>query len=315
MSHRGLRRGRWLTVGRVRTDVNGGGAELLVAAIQMGSSLGDPDGNRERGVGWLRRAAEEGVGLAVLPELSVSGYAPPTREDALRMAEPVPGPSVEAWGEVAREAGMMVVGGLTEREGDRCYNAAVAVNLDGSATVYRKAHLFEGERKVFDPGDTGFPVIDAPFGKVGVLICYDLRFPEALRTLAVRGAQVVAVPTAWVTLTGRRRDDHGVSMQAYCAQALASMNRVFMVCAAMIGRFRDTEFLGNSLVTDVTGWPLAGPADDRSERLVLATVNPTLALSKAITPENDLLADRRPELYETGGPGPPRSFAPNGVGA
>jgi predicted amidohydrolase len=302
-------------VGTIRTGVNGGRAELVVAAIQMSSSLGDPDGNRERGIGWLRRAAEEGAELAVLPELSVCGYAPGTRDDALRVAEPVPGPSVEAWAEVARDAGMIVVGGLAEREGDRCYNAAVAVSLDGSVTVYRKAHLFERERKVFDPGDTGFPVIDAPFGKLGVLICYDLRFPEALRTLVVRGAQVVAVPTAWVTLSGRRRDDHGVSMQAYCAQALASMNRVFMVCAAMVGRFRDTRFLGNSLVTDVTGWPLAGPADEKSERLVLATVDPTLALSKAITPENDLLADRRPELYETEGAGSPKPFAPNGVGA
>ncbi|MGH2686141.1 MAG: nitrilase-related carbon-nitrogen hydrolase [Actinomycetota bacterium] len=275
------------------------GTGLLAAAAQIRCAVGETEANRQRGLDWLERAADQGAGLAVLPELSVPGYAPPTREEAMRLAEPVPGPSTEAWAGLARRTGMTIVGGLAERDGDGCYNAAVAVTPDGATAVYRKAHLFERERDVFDAGDTGFEAVAAPFGTLGMLICYDLRFPEAMRTLALKSVEVVAVPTAWVTLAGRRTDDAGVSIQAYCALASASMNRVFLVCAGMVGPFRDTAFLGNSLITDVTGWPLAGPADGESELLLVATIDPSAARSKAITPRNDLLAERRTDLYET----------------
>jgi N-carbamoylputrescine amidase len=278
-----------------------GGAGLVAAAVQMRSAVGETEANRRRGLAWLQRAADEGAGLAVLPELGVTGYAPATRDEAIRLAEPVPGPSTDRWADLARRTGMTIVGGLAERDGDRCYNAAATVTPDGTTSVYRKAHLFDREREVFDPGDTGFATVTTPFGTLGVLICFDLRFPEAARTLALRGAEVVAVPTAWITLAGRRTDHSGVSIQAYCAQASASMNRVFMVCAGMVGPFRDTAFLGNSLITDVTGWPLTGPADAESETLLTATIDPSAARSKAITPQNDLLADRRTDLYEIEG--------------
>lgn len=271
---------------------------VLVAAVQMETTIGDTEGNRGRALGWLDGAAEAGANVAVLPELSVTGYAPATRQEAMRLAEPIPGPSVDAWAEIAERTGMIVVGGVCERVGDRCYNAAAVVGPEGALAVYRKAHLFEREQQVFDPGDSGFPVVETPFGRVGVLICYDLRFPEAIRTLVLRGAEIVAVPTAWVTLSGRLRDERGVCIQAYCAQALASMNRVYVACASMVGPFRDTEFLGNSLITDVSGWPLAGPASGGGEDLLLARIRPASARSKRITPQNDLIRDRRPELYE-----------------
>lgn len=275
---------------------------ITVSAIQFAATLGDVDGNLRRSLDWLERSATAGALVAVLPELALSGYAPATRREALRLSEPVPGPAVEAWAEMARDRNMVVVAGLCERDEDRCYNTAVAVGPGGLLGRYRKAHLFEREREVFDPGDTGFQVVDATFARLGMLVCYDLRFPEAVRTLAVRGADLIVVPTAWVSLSGRATDARAWGIQAYVAMAHASMNRVFMACAGMVGPFQRSRFLGNSLVADVSGWPLAGPAGRDDEELVTASIRVADARSKNLTAWNDLLGDRRFDLYDVEGP-------------
>jgi N-carbamoylputrescine amidase len=275
---------------------------VTVAAIPFAATVGDVAGNLERSLDRLARASDAGARLAVLPELALTGYAPATRDEALELAQPVPaGPAVEAWGRLARERDLVVVAGMCERDGDRCYNTAVAVGPGGVLSRYRKAHLFEREHEVFDQGDTGFPVIDTPFGRLGMLVCYDLRFPDAVRTLALRGAEVVAVPTAWVSLSGRATDLEGRGIQLYVAMAHASMNRLFMVCAGMVGPFRDGWFLGNSVIADVTGWPLEGPTGAQDEGTLRASIRVGEARSKALTPSNDLLRDRRIDLYDLQG--------------
>jgi N-carbamoylputrescine amidase len=287
--------------GKPSQEAYGPGDEAVtVAAVQMAAPLGDKERNLRRSLEWLSQAAHAGARLAVLPELCLSGYGPSTREEAFHLAESLSGPSVAAWIDLAAQTGLVIVGGLSERKGLRCYNSAVAVDRNGILGVYRKAHLFERESAVFDPGDTGFPVVDLGFARLGMLVCYDLRFPEAVRTLALSGADIVAVPTAWVTLSGRPRDDRGVCIQAYCAMAHASMNRMFLVCADTVGPFRDTEFLGNSLIVDITGWPVSGPAGPREETLLTASLVPTRARDKHITPYNDILGDRRLDLYQSG---------------
>ncbi|MDR7455303.1 MAG: nitrilase-related carbon-nitrogen hydrolase, partial [Armatimonadota bacterium] len=150
-----------------------------IAVIQMAAPWSTPAAARAHSVGLLRRAAAAGAQLAVLPELCTISYDFRGRGDVEPHAEPLDGPSVRAWEAVARETGLHVVAGLPERDGETLYNSAVVVGPGGLLGAYRKAHLYAFERGIFAPGAGGFPVWHLPVGRVGVLICYDLRFAEA----------------------------------------------------------------------------------------------------------------------------------------
>lgn len=271
---------------------------LTVAALQLESQVGETEANVQRSIAWLDQAANGGARLAVLPELCNIGYPPASRAEALQLAEGLSGPTLEAWCAWSRRRDAYLVAGFCERHGERCYNSAAVIGPEGVWGVYRKAHLFHREKEIFDPGDKGFPVFELPFGRLGVLICYDLRFPEAVRCLALGGADVIAVPAAWVTLKGRRHDERGFSMQAYCAMAHASMNQLFMICASSVGPFGETAFLGGSLIVGCDGWPLAGPASTTDEALIAASICPAEAQrAKQRNPYNHTFGDRRLDLY------------------
>jgi predicted amidohydrolase len=165
--------------------------------------------------------------------------------------------------------------------------------------VYRKAHLFYDEQSYFEPGDSGFPVFDLPFGKVGMLVCYDLWFPEAARVLALAGADVICVPTNWVANFRRRvADERGWIMGNYASVAVATQNQVFVAAADRIGLEREIEFIGSSCIVGPDGWMLAGPAARGDEALLLADLDlRQAAVRKQRTPRNHAFGDRRPELY------------------
>lgn len=262
----------------------------------MEPAFAEPDRNRAHLAALISDAAANGARLIVAPELCISGYAFRTREQAHALSEPVDGPTVGNWRELADKHDAYIVGGICERDGERLFNSAVMVGPRGYTALYRKLHLWRDETLFFEPGDTGIPVFDTPFARVGILICYDQWFPETYRSLALDGADIVCVPTAWMPIPGQEpgRD----AMANIVAMAAAHSNALFVACAARIGREDAVEFAGKSLIVGCTGWPVGGPASANREEIVWATVNVADAHRRRRWSKfNDIVLDRRPDIY------------------
>jgi len=255
-------------------------------------------GVREENVRMLESvvSAAGPADLWVLPELFASGYLFGSRSEAERLSEPVPdGATTAALIRLARETGAAFVAGLAERAGGRVFNSAVAVDPTGVRALYRKIHLFDREKEWFDPGDLGFPVIPLAGARVGIMICFDWRFPEAARTLALGGAQLIAHPSNLVL--------------PHCQDAMVTRaieNRVFTATVNRIGVERAGDgsqltFTGRSRIVSPGGSVLAeAPATEIAAGVV--ELDPAEADDKRATARHDLLADRRPEHYR-GAPG------------
>lgn len=272
---------------------------VRIAVAQYEPRVGDVEGNREAAVRWARDAGRQGAQLIVLPELASSGYVFEEEEEAQRTAEDADaGPLVSDLTAVSRDTGSYIVAGLNERGSGVRHNSAVLVGPEGRLATYRKLHLFNDEKSWFEAGDD-LPIVDLPFGRVGMIICFDLWFPEPARALALAGAEVIAVPTNWVASFKRTvYDDRGYCQGDYVAMATAAQNAVVMACADRIGTERGTQFLGASIIVGVDGWPAAGPASRDGEELLLADVDlDEVERARTRTPRNHLLGDRRPDAY------------------
>lgn len=269
-----------------------------LAVVQMNSEPGAAARNRERSLSFAEAAAAQGARIIVLPELVISGYTTDP-EILFTSAEPIDGPSVHAWHGLARRERIMIAGGFCERASNRLYNSAVLVGADGVLLHYRKLHLFDREKLVFSPGDIGLGVANTPFGRVGLCICYDLRFIEVLRALALQGAEIAAVPTAWVGgFDPQARDNTGLIDQARGTMVQANLDQIFVACASQVGEAGEVSFLGSSLIVDPYGKIIAGPLDDQREGAVLADLN--LSEVEASQERSPLIRprqDRRTDLY------------------
>jgi predicted amidohydrolase len=264
---------------------------MKVGFVQTHPVYGDPAANlkaAEQAIEGSRARAD----LWVLPELFSSGYVFGSRAEAERLAEPVPdGQTTSGLIRLAVRSSAAIIAGLPERFSDgRIFNSAIAVDSRGLRALYRKIHLFDYEKEWFDPGDLGFLVIDLAGARVGLMICFDWRFPEAARTLALSGAQVIAHPSNLV---------HPHCQAAIVTRALE--NKVFVVTANRIGREErgglSVTFTGRSRIVAPDGSVLAdGPIDTTAVRVV--EIDPRLADEKAVTSHNDVLADRRPSFYK-----------------
>ena len=273
--------------------------QVRIAVAQYEPRVGEVDANRDRAVHWAGTAAAEGAELIVLPELASSGYVFSSEEEAAQSAEdPDEGRTVRALREVCATHGCHIVAGLNERDGDCRHNSAVLVGPSGRLATYRKLHLYNDEQTWFQPGD-GLPVVDLPFGRVGIIICFDLWFPEAARALALAGADIIAVPTNWVASFKRTvYDDRGYCQGDYVAMVTAAQNGVVMACADRIGIERGVHFLGASIIVGADGWPVAGPASPDREELLYADIDiDAVERARRRTPRNHLLTDRRPDAY------------------
>lgn len=243
----------------------------------------------------VRQAAARGAELVVLPELASSGYAFRDHAQALGLAERLDGPTVTAWTRLATELDVVVVGGLCERgDGDAIHNTAVVVDSTGVRGSYRKAHLWDREKRHFVPGDAPPPVIGVRGARVSVMVCYDLEFPEWVRCPALGRAQLLCAPVAWPHYP---RPDHERPMEVVRTQAAAAINRMFVAVADRVGHEHDVEWTGASIIVDPDGWLLAGPHPDGKEHLLVADCDLVKADDKTISDNNDVLADRRPALY------------------
>jgi N-carbamoylputrescine amidase len=270
-----------------------------IAVAQYEPHVGEVDANRAQAVRWATDAATQGADLIVLPELASSGYVFMDEEEAQRSAEdPDDGPMVRALRSVCAAHGCHIVAGLNEHDGDCRHNSAVLVGPSGRLATYRKLHLFYNEKTWFEAGDE-LPIVDLPIGRVGIIICYDLWFPEPARALALAGAEIIAVPTNWVANFKRTVwDDRGYCQGDYVAMATAAQNGVVMACADRIGTEREVAFLGASIIVGADGWPVAGPASKDREELLIADVDlDSVERARHRTPRNHLLTDRRPDAY------------------
>lgn len=272
---------------------------LRVAVAQYQPHIGDAEGNRAAAVGWAEAAAEQGAQLAVLPELASSGYVFAGEGEAAALAEDADtGKTVAALVDVCRRRNLHVVAGLNE-QGDGCrHNSAVVLGPAGRLATYRKLHLFYDEQTWFRAGQE-VVVVDLPTARVGVAICYDLWFPELARALALRGAEVLAVPTNWVaSFRPRLHDEHGYCQGDIMAMAAAAANGTAVACADRVGEERGVTFLGASIIVGPDGWPLAGPASPDADQLLVADVDlDAVERTRWRTPRNHLLRDRRPDVY------------------
>lgn len=269
-----------------------------LAIAQVNGAPPDPEASRAASVRHARQAFGQGARLVVLPELIVPGYV--LEEDVLAAAaEPVDGPTVSAWRALAAEHDGWIAGGFCEREGDALYNSAVLVGPDGIALHYRKLHLFDREKRLFSPGNLGLPVARTPLGVLGLCVCYDLRFVEVARALALRGAEIIVVPTAWVAgFDSLQWDQEGYCPQARGVVTQANLDQVFIACASQAGRAGEVDFLGSSLVVDPRGSTVLGPLPGTEQAIACVDIDASESQraqrrSELITPR----ADRRTDVY------------------
>ncbi len=235
----------------------------------------------------------ETADLWVLPELALTGYEFLDVAELRRYAEEIPGGESTVWLQsLAAKHNATFVMGCAEAVADRLFNSAIVVGAKGFVGRYRKLHLFEREKELFEPGDEGLQVIEVGGVKIGIMICFDWIFPEAARTLALRGAQILCHPSNLVL--------------SYCQKAMfarAVENGIFTITANRVGTEdragRELVFTGGSQILSPKGELLAR-AGEKTTEVKVVDVDADSALEKNITPTNHLFRDRRPAFYELG---------------
>lgn len=271
---------------------------LSIGVVQLGTEPFEVAKNRRVTLEASARAFERGAGIVVLPEMILQGYV----ADAERLApisETIPGPTTEAWGQLAAQHGGYICGGLCERDGEDLYNSAVLVGASGVELHYRKLHLFGDEKTAFSQGNLGLPVATTAFGTVGICVCYDLRFVEVVRAMALKGAELILVPTAWLPGFDQQRwDAEGMCPQAHGALFQANLSQCFIVCASQVGTHGGLEFLGSSVVADPYGKKILGPlATDHDEVEILEVDLEEAKLAQVRSSLISPRADRRTDVY------------------
>ena len=227
--------------------------------------------------------------LFVLPELFATGYQFKDFEESRSLAEQVPGGvTTSALTAIAKKIDAYIIAGLPEIDENKVYNSAVVTGPNGYIGKYRKIHLFDTEKACFQKGDLPLQLFDIAGAKVGVMICFDWRFPETARTLALRGADLIAHPSNLVL--------------AHCPQAMITRcleNRVFAVTADRVGiedRMESLNFIGQSQVVDPDGNILIR-ASKTEEEVHVVEIDLEKAREKFLTSKNHIFKDRREDFY------------------
>jgi predicted amidohydrolase len=261
---------------------------MRIGFLQFAPVFGEIKRNLDQVIARLDRVEAD---LIVLPELFASGYQFVSQEEVRDLSEPVPdGPTTRRLVDLARSRGMTIVAGLPERSGSRYFNSAIIVGSTGFIGCYRKTHLFFEETVFFTSGDTGFQVWDIGAAKLGVMVCFDWFYPEAARTLALKGAEVIAHPSNLVL--------------PHCPEAMVTRcleNRVFSVTANRTGSEArggkpPLTFIGQSEIVTPRGQVLHRAGREQDE-LTVVEIEPAEARSKRLNEYNDLLKDRRSSYY------------------
>lgn len=273
---------------------------LKAALIQMSTEY-EKDKNIQKAENLVREAAGNGAQLVCLQELFNTIYFPfELNPKHLDLAEPIPGPTVERMQEVAREEQIVLVAPVYEKDMEgQLYNSAPVIGTNGELLgVYRKSHIplvstpsLTGiEKYYFTPGDTGFITFDTPWDvRFGILICYDRHFPEGARVLALKGAQLLLVPTA---TTGMSRYLWELELRAHAVDNIYYVGGVNRVGKDLGGATH--QWYGSSLWSDPKG-QIVAQAGDSADEIVYADLD--FSVIPQIRNEWGFFRDRRPDLY------------------
>jgi predicted amidohydrolase len=261
---------------------------MKVGYYQFAPEFGRLEKNVEKAINAIRKLRAD---LIVLPELFNTGYLFTSKSELAGLAEKIPsGFTTDALVNIAREESTCIVAGLAEKGSQGFYNTSVLVSPGGYIGKYRKAHLFFEERKWFLPGNSKFQSFDLGVAKVGVMICWDWIFPEAMRSLCLKGADIVCHPSNLVL--------------TYCTDAMVTRcieNGVYAVTANRVGsdkrKSKEMSFTGMSQIIDPRGNVLARASKNREEARAVK-IDPTISRDKSFTKYNDIFKDRRPEVYD-----------------
>ena len=266
-----------------------------IAGVQMDIEFANAEANLEKLASRLSQTTAEGAQLTVFPECTITGYCFESAEEAMTVSESLDGPSVTRVAELCREHDTMVVFGFLELAGDQIFNSLALVGPQGVLGTYRKVHLpFLGVDRFTTPGDRPFEVIATPSVRIGMNICYDSSFPEAARVLAVKGADLITLPTNWPPGSGLTSD--------LIPNARALENHVYYMSVNRVGTERGFDFIGKSKICDPRGANLAF-ADHANEAILYAEIDTQLARQKHLVSvpgqhEVHRMKDRRPDVYD-----------------
>jgi 5-aminopentanamidase len=275
---------------------------LVAAAVQMDIALGDVEGNLGRILDRLREAAGRGAKLIVFPEAALAGYCFASKDEVLPYAIESWDRAVWPFAKQCEELGVVGILGLLAATGEadeedgtvHCGNWAILAGAGRPGSCfYAKTHLpVLGVDRFVHPG-SDLSVWDTPAGKIGPLICYDIRFPEAARCLALEGAEIIALPTNW--------PEGAESSPDFLTRARAWENRVFVIAANRVGVERGRRFIGRSQIISPGGTILCEAGPDE-ETILYADLDLAEARQKRIVIEPgewelDVMGGRRPDLY------------------
>jgi predicted amidohydrolase len=262
---------------------------LKIAFAQTYPKFGEVEENVEEALKLIRSVDAD---LVVFPELFNTGYAFLTREEVRRFAEEVPaGETCRILIEESERLGKTIVAGLAEMAGDALYNTAVLVSKGSFVGSYRKLHLFNREKILFNEGDLEPRVYVVDGARVGMLICFDWLFPEVWRVLALKGAEIIAHPSNLV-------------LPNYCQRAMLTRsfeNHIYTITANRVGEEKRGEYhlkyTGRSQIVSPKMEVLASASEDQVECKAVR-VDLDLARNKKVTELNDIFRDRRPKFYK-----------------
>lgn len=261
---------------------------MKIAVYQFAPKFGEKEKNLRKIEETLSRTDAE---LMVLPELCTTGYQFVSENEVNELCEPIPeGPSIQRFIQVCKDKKIFLVAGLGEMDNRVTYNTAVLIGPEGFIGSYRKVHLFCEEKQWFCPGDLGFPVWDIGKVKIGLMICFDWVFPEAARSLAVQGADILCHPVNLVL--------------PFCQDAMVTRsieNGVYTITTNRIGSEarggkERLTFTGRTQAVSPKG-EVIFRLGEQDEGLQEAEIDPSQARDKWLTPHNHLLKDRRIDQY------------------
>lgn len=246
----------------------------ILSVVQTSPVIGDVDNNLAHIEQVLASLPQVPHRLVVFPELATTGYFFEDRNHLNQYAEKVPrGSTTQHLISLAQKHNAYIVSGLPEKEGDSIYNSAVLVGPKGFIKKYRKLHLWSEEKLFFDPGDLGLVVAKLPFANIGMMICYDMWFPEQARVLGLMGADILAVPSALVWNDTPAHKKHGYYMADYVGMTTAHLNQVYLALASQVGHYDGKWLFGSSLLASPFGWPLTEPANDQEPEVLQTEVD------------------------------------------
>jgi 5-aminopentanamidase len=269
---------------------------MRLACAQLDVAFDDAAKNIDRAIQALMELARQDVDLVVFPEAFLTGYCVDSHSEAQRIA--IEMDRLDPLAIACERLAISCVVGFAERSGVAIYNAAALLEPGRPPRIYRKTHLPElGLDKFVNKGGE-LSVFDTSFGRVGVLICFDLRMPEASRVLALRGAELIVLPTNW---------PEGAETSAeHVAITRAAENRVFIATCNRVGTENSFRFIGRSKIIAPSGAVVASAGD--KEEFIVADLDLSEARIKrnVMIPgkyETDVMGSRRPELYHEIAPG------------